>query len=76
MLHQYKAIFFDAGGTLLYPYPSVGEIYERIASKYGCRAKSHEIQKRFLETWKELEGLSKLDSSAGELVTEKIERQW
>lgn len=87
MLRPFKAVFFDAGGTLLYPYPSVGEIYQRVGEKHGCRATSAELQNRFLECWKELEGLSKLTDHcngrpqsmsgfASEFVVEKNERDW
>lgn len=30
-----RTLFFDVGNTLIHPYPSVGEIYSRIASGYG-----------------------------------------
>jgi len=49
-----KAIFFDAGGTLLYPYPSVGSVYAKVAQKYGCRVSERWVQKRFDRLWPRL----------------------
>lgn len=48
-MKKYKAIFFDAGGTLLTVYPSVGQIYSEIALKYGCKASPEDIEKLFNE---------------------------
>ena len=33
---EIEAIFFEAGGTLFCPYPSVGEIYAGTAARYGA----------------------------------------
>lgn len=72
MLRRYRAIFFDAGGTLFRPYPSVGEIYERVASKYGCKARAGELEKKFHDAWLKRDGLKALASH----LSEKIERDW
>lgn len=48
---KFKAIFFDAGGTLFTPHPSVGEIYADVASSYGCSVEAKSIEKRFKEEW-------------------------
>jgi FMN phosphatase YigB (HAD superfamily) len=32
-MRKYEAIFFDAANTLLYPYPSVGEVYAQVARR-------------------------------------------
>ncbi|MBW2031439.1 MAG: HAD-IA family hydrolase [Deltaproteobacteria bacterium] len=42
-----KAVFFDAGNTLIYPYPSVGEIYSRIASRHGMSFDKDEARAAF-----------------------------
>ena len=34
-MRKYEAVFFDAANTLLYPYPSVGEVYAQVAGRYG-----------------------------------------
>ncbi len=72
MIHSYRAIFFDAGGTLLHPYPSVGEIYSEVASRYNFHVSSQEIQTRFMKEWKQRDGMSQLTHH----VTEKIEKEW
>jgi len=67
-----KMICFDAGGTLLRPYPSVGEIYSRVAQRYGCTAGAEDIEKRFRELWHTRDSVGSLVSYSDE----KIERDW
>ena len=87
MIGSYKAVFFDAGGTLFHPYPSVGEIYQNTAAKYGCPAEAKNIEALFRVAWLKRDGLGSLSShsiarpknvggSGKESVTEKIERDW
>jgi len=71
-LRDYKAIFFDAGGTLLHPYPSVGQIYSEVAARYGDAVNPDAIQRGFHQAWLERDGLSGLASHA----SEKVERAW
>lgn len=72
MIQSYKAVFFDAGGTLLYPYPSVGEIYQEVAARYGSKAAGHELQGRFLACWRRKDEISNPASHS----SEKVEREW
>lgn len=72
MMESYKVIFFDAGGTLLHPYPSVGEIYAQVAARYGAKASSQEIEKRFREIWIQREGMAQLTVHSNE----KVEKEW
>ncbi|MFA5976164.1 MAG: HAD-IA family hydrolase [Elusimicrobiota bacterium] len=67
-----KVIFFDAGGTLFRPYPSVGEVYARTAWRHGVSVKAETVEKAFYARWHERNGLSAL---SGE-TSEKIERDW
>jgi len=48
---RFKAVFFDAGGTLLTPHPSVGEIYSNVAAKHGCSVDGSLIEFKFKEAW-------------------------
>ncbi|MBI1978342.1 MAG: HAD-IA family hydrolase [Candidatus Omnitrophica bacterium] len=61
-----KAVFFDAGGTLFRPYPSVGEIYARAASRYGGVYKAEELEQEFHAVWKKRGGLSSLGTETNE----------
>lgn len=72
MVNNFDVICFDAGGTLLAPYPSVGFIYSQVAARHGCRADADAIEKRFHEVWQ------KTDSLAHQSVplNEKIEKEW
>ena len=72
MISDYKAVFFDAGGTLLHPYPSVGIIYSQVAAKHGCKADPDELNKLFREIWRRRDGMSGLESHNNE----KKERDW
>lgn len=72
MLRDFKVIFFDVGGTLLHPYPSVGEIYSRTAKKYGNETDAQTIEELFRKEWLKRDGLGSLVSHS----SEKIERDW
>ncbi len=72
MLSSYKAVFFDAGGTLFRPFPSVGEIYQKVAAKYGCKAEAGTLESLFRQTWVRHDGLAELASHCNE----KVEKDW
>jgi putative hydrolase of the HAD superfamily len=67
-----KVVFFDAGGTLFRPYPSVGHVYAQVADKHGVRVSPDEIEQRFRNAWHVRNGLANLAS----ITDEKIERDW
>ncbi len=46
-----RAVFFDVGGTLMRPYPSVGAVYAAIASFYGITASADDMERAFRESW-------------------------
>jgi len=66
-----RAVFFDAGGTLFRPYPSVGHVYSRLARKHGCHVAPAWIERRFHAAWKRHSGLSHLKTK-----NESTERRW
>ncbi len=72
MLSPYKVVFFDAGGTLLHPYPSVGEIYSEVASRYGSNIAPDQIERVFREAWVKQDGMAALVSHS----SEKVEKDW
>lgn len=72
MIAPYKAVFFDAGGTLFRPYPSVGAIYAEVAARYGCTATAQTLEELFHAAWLKRDGLASLAGHSDE----KIERQW
>lgn len=67
-----KAVFFDAGGTLFRPEPSVGEVYAEVAAHHGFTAPAEKIEKVFHELWTERDGLASLRGHS----SEKKEREW
>jgi putative hydrolase of the HAD superfamily len=51
-----QAVTFDVGGTLIKPWPSVGQIYSEIAAKNGQRGISSALlDERFAAAWDNLE---------------------
>lgn len=46
-----RAIFFDAGGTLLHPYPSVGAVYASVAMRHGIHRTADEMEGAFRQSW-------------------------
>jgi putative hydrolase of the HAD superfamily len=71
-LSRVRAFFFDAGGTLFQPYPSVGEIYAEVARPFGLVAEPHALERVFHTAWEERDGLASLSGHSGE----KEEKQW
>lgn len=47
-----KTVFFDAGSTLIYPDPPVGDVYARALRRAGIRADGGEVQRQFERTWR------------------------
>ncbi len=70
--NKIRAVFFDAGGTLFQPYPSVGEIYHEVARDFGLVADPHALETAFHAAWEARDGLASLASHSGE----KEERKW
>ena len=63
-----RAVFFDAGNTLIYPYPSIGAIYSAIAQKHGMSFDKDEAHKSFKQAF--------LRHSAEPLDNQSRERAW
>ena len=49
-----ECVFFDAAGTVIYPEPSVGEVYASTARRFGVEAPVHEVEEAFLDGWRRL----------------------
>ena len=47
-----RAVFFDAGGTLLRPAEPVGRTYARLAGHYGWAPHEERLEQGFREAWK------------------------
>ena len=60
-MRKYDAVFFDAANTLLYPYPSVGEVYAQVARRYGVETTGEAVQRAFRQTWGTVETLARND---------------
>ncbi len=71
-MKTYKAIFFDAGGTLFRPYPSVGWVYSEVANRYSFFASHEDIDTIFKEEW----NLKSKFSSANFDTSEEEEKRW
>ncbi len=51
-----RALFFDVGGTLLHPWPSVGAIYASVARRHGMTVTVEGMERAFRESWAALKG--------------------
>ena len=47
-----EAVTFDVGGTLINPWPSVGDIYVEVANQFGVEASPDFINWNFKDAWK------------------------
>lgn len=52
--HEIKAVTFDAGGTLIRPWPSVGHVYAEVAARHGKTVPPAVLNQRFGKAWRAL----------------------
>jgi putative hydrolase of the HAD superfamily len=60
-----RAVFFDAGATLLYPDPPVEEVYGRVFAGDGARVTSERLRDALAATWVAIQSESKDDRYGG-----------
>lgn len=70
-----RVIFFDAGGTLLTPYPSVGEVYAEVARCHGVVVAPEFLDARFKHVWAEKDQRNERLAQAGQ-ATPLDEKLW
>src|SRR5258708_17055607 len=59
LLTGIQAITFDAGGTLILPWPSVGRVYAEIAARHGFTHLSAEkLDRQFAAAWRKLKNFN------------------
>ena len=46
-----RALFFDVGGTLLRPFPSVGAVYASVAGRHGIATTADAMERAFRQSW-------------------------
>lgn len=64
-LSNFKAVFFDVGGTLIRVHPSVGDVYARHARDYGFTGTADALNKGFRLLWKKTGGIESLGNKSG-----------
>ena len=69
---QYRAVFFDAGGTLFKPHPSVGHIYARVARKYGMHVDEEKVEQIFHQEFSKRDKEISIKAHA----SEENEKEW
>ncbi|MFH1022319.1 MAG: HAD-IA family hydrolase [Planctomycetota bacterium] len=69
-----RAVFFDAGGTLMAPNPSVGAIYAAVAERFGCRAAPAEFERHLFRLFGEY-GVTDRAKGRGYATSDEIERE-
>lgn len=75
MTDKPEVIFFDAAGTLFEVRGSVGEIYSRIASQYGCEADAEHLQQNFAR-WFRLQPPMAFPAGTDEDKLREMEKGW
>ncbi|MCF8721971.1 HAD-IA family hydrolase [Nitrospina gracilis] len=65
MIQDFKAVFFDVGGTLLRVHPSVGDVYARHARPYGFDGEPDALNQAFRSHWKSMGGMESLGTAKG-----------
>jgi putative hydrolase of the HAD superfamily len=65
MLKNYKAVFFDVGGTLLRVHPSVGDVYATHARDFGFTGNADDLNREFKQEWSNMGGMESLGRQKG-----------
>jgi len=65
-----RAITFDAGGTLLYPHPSGGNIYAEVIRSHGVELEADLLEAGFRRAWKEAHRTPRVG------ISEQSEKDW
>jgi putative hydrolase of the HAD superfamily len=55
---EVRAVTFDAGGTLIQPWPSVGHVYAEIAARHGHKFPGALLDQRFAKAWRGLKNFN------------------
>lgn len=74
-IRQVKVIFFDAGGTLIEPSSSVGEIYSRVAREFSFEAEPRILQQNFERAFQRLPPLA-FPAGTPEAALIDLEKGW
>ena len=53
-----RAVFFDAGATLLHPHPPVEEVYAREFATDGVRSSAEDFSSALTRAWEEVRAQS------------------
>ena len=71
-LSNFKAVFFDVGGTLIRVHRSVGDVYAKHARDFGFSGTPDELNKGFRSQWKKMGGIESLGNKSGAKAEEKF----
>jgi dihydrofolate synthase / folylpolyglutamate synthase len=63
-----RAVTFDVGGTLIEPWPSVGDVYAQVAERHGLRVAPEILNQRFAAAWQARKNFGYKKSDWSELV--------
>lgn len=73
--HGTRAIFFDAGGTLFRPFPSVGHYYSEVAARYGCPIGEKEVEVSFRRVWGKHDKIGGMHGQCDEKIEKEFWRR-
>ncbi|MGA1824292.1 MAG: HAD-IA family hydrolase [bacterium] len=71
-----QIISFDAGFTLIYPDPQVGEVYTHIAKRFGYSLDKAKVHTRFVETWTQMNSQNRGRLKDNAQASEQRSFQW
>ncbi|MFW5870084.1 MAG: hypothetical protein ACOCVL_00315, partial [Candidatus Sumerlaeota bacterium] len=69
-------VCFDAGFTLIEPHPSVGDVYARIAARFGYTLDPEWLEQRFFEVYSDAAQRIGSDDPAPFNMSEEKAREW
>lgn len=76
LLEDIGVISFDAGFTLIYTEPPVGEMYAGLAARFGYSFNGEDIHSRFMDTFEKQNALNRQKRADNALADEERAYEW
>ena len=67
-----RAVTFDAGGTLIDPWPSVGVVYAEVAREFGVHCSEERLTAQFIAGWNSRSGFRYTRAEWAEVVRQSF----
>ena len=76
LMRRAQCVSLDVGMTLIHPHPPVGEMYARMAGRFGYELEATHLDQLFLKVWKEKSRLNRTRKNDNAFAAESASRRF